>query len=464
MNLSIEIQIYTIMNNRLLLLTESLTPREQRLWQSIGKSMLDRKDESWEGISKNAMAQREHRMLKGLLQELIHMHAESIPKLALLSSLQEACILKEKGLYDHALSILGKVYQKAMESQQWHIMGEAAEELRQILSRKGDTDAVLDYLSESLSVLEHLEAEYRASEIAQTMFKELTITGNAPKNSALHNQALAALTQERKTLKVTYHARSALAMSATASGDHKERAEHHLQICRYMEDRPVLIESRPDIYTSALNNLCNAYQELGELQLIPETVVKIRAAADRMPMQQSVDRALFFAVRQEAELLGHQPEPRKIEPIDAEARQMLSRWEQTIHPSNLIELCLILATASFRTGNNRKTLFWLNRLDSLTGRKLRKDMQCASLALRLMTYMQSGDLELAQTLTRTRTFKKLQPSDSALKPLREVVKHLISLQQGKEVQASRSIAIALEDCSLSPWIDVKEWIKGKLHN
>jgi hypothetical protein len=261
MNLSIEIQIDTIMNNRLLLLTDSLTPREQRLWQSIGKSMLDRKDESWDGISKNAMAQREHRMLKGLLQELIHMHAESIPKLALLSSLQEACILKEKGLYDHAASILTKVYQRASESQQWHIMGEAAEELRQILSRKGETDAVIEQISKSLTTLEHLQSEYRVAMIAQTMFKEVTKTGNAPTNTALRNQALAALSEESKTLKVTYHARSALAMSATAQGDHKERAEHHLQICRYMEDRPVLIESRPDIYTSALNNLCNAYQE-----------------------------------------------------------------------------------------------------------------------------------------------------------------------------------------------------------
>lgn len=450
------------MNNRLSLLAESLTPREQRLWQSISMRTEDGQDDSHNMLNKNAMAQREHRMLKGLLRELIHMHVDNLPKLTLLSSLQEACVLKEKGLYDHAASILTKVYQRASESQQWHIMGEAAEELRQILSRKGETDAVIEHISKSLTTLEHLHSEYRVAMIAQTMFKEVTKTGNAPTNTALRNQALAALSEESKTLKVTYHARSALAMSATAQGDHKERAEHHLQICRYMEDRPVLIESRPDIYTSALNNLCNAYQELGELHLVRETVTKIRSTAHRMPMLQAADRALFFALRHEAELLANHPEPMKIESVDVEARQMLARWETTIHPSNLIELCLILATVSFRTDNNRKSLFWLNRLDSLTGRKLRRDMQCASLALRLMTYVQSGELELAQTLTRTRTFKKLQPSDSALKPLREVVKQLNSVKQGKEIPAERPITISPDECTLSPWIDVNEWVKRHL--
>jgi len=448
------------MNKRLSLLHESLDAREQRLWQPMEQSLKSPASSS-DGLTKNAIAQREHRMMKGLLRELIHMHSENLPKLSLLTSLQEAFILKEKGLYDHALSILTKVHQKAKEGQQWHIMGEAAEELRQILSRTGETEQVIDNLNESNTTLDHLRAEYHALKIAQTMFRELVVTGNIAEGIKLRDQAQALLNGEDKTLKVTYHARSALAMSATTEGDLQGRAEHHLHICRYMEDRPALIEGRPDIYASALNNLCNAYQELGAFNRVSETVAKIRAVAEQMPMPQSADRALFFAVRQEADLLVHQPELLKIEPIDAEVRQMLTRWEQTVHPSNLIELCLILATVCLRTDSNRKCLFWLNRLDSLTGRKLRRDMQCASLALRLMSYVQAGELELAQALTRTRTFKKLQPHDKALKPLRGVVTHLAAIKQGKDVSQKHELMVSM-DCALAPWLDVNQWIAAHL--
>lgn len=445
------------MNKRLQLLRESLDSRELRLWQSLEENLAGGDRTSVKHLTANAIAQREHRQMKTMLRQLTELHDDELPKLSLLSALQEAHVLKEKGLYDHALSILEKTHRRAMESQNWHIAGEASEEMRQIMSRTGQTDAVRENLKINNGVLDVLKAEYEAADIAQSIYRNLTLTGETGERGDMELKALQLLETGESSLKVTYHSCSALAMMAAAKDDNERRAELYAKVCSYMEDCAVMITHRPDIYASVLNNLCNAYQEMGKLHLMSAPIDKLRNLASEIPMQQKADRILFFAVRQEIDLLLNHPESEQIEKTEAEAQQMIGRWERTIHPSNVIELCLSLAAISLKANRTRKCLFWLNRLDSLTGRKLRRDMQCASTCLRMMTYLQSGDLELAQSLTRTRTFRNLMPYDKSMLELRLFLNEKISHKTPTSKKTIKQNEFPAE-YALKPWIDLRVWM------
>lgn len=150
----------------------------------------------------------------------------------------------------------------------------------------------------------------------------------------------------------------------------------------------------------------------------------------------------------------------------------IKKYEGQLHKNRIIVLYYKIACMYFGNGENKKSIFYLNKVVNSGEIDLRHDIQCFSRILRLIAYFELGDNDLVDYQVKSvyRFLKKMNDLQKVQIEIMKFIRNLPKIVPGDLKKEFVKLHQSLTEISMDPfekrpflYLDIISWLESKIN-
>lgn len=411
----------------------------EQLFDYINKSKAGNADDLQKKLSAKFPAKSLPRLKNELttliLDSLVSFRSQYLLDADALTALQQVEVLMEKGLYQHAKTLVDRAKKKARESESYPLQMQALFWERSLLLSRYDKHIDLQ-LTE---LYKEVEQTLRNQRIYQQYLKIqdfVSLLWGSDKLSAdsanaqeMQSYIDNPLIQDENSA-VTPRSKIArlhvLGVYALSRSDVHAAAGYFGQIVTMLECSPALVKNNANQYIRFLLQHLACLVEIRN-EADATVVAKKIKRVEQLPTHMKIV-SILGALGLELTLFLNLGKLENARRIVEDVESVLDDKRQAIHPQTFINLCYNCAVYNFLSGNNAKALEYINQILDESRIVLRKDLQECARAYNLILHYELGHIANLEYLFRStcRFLKQRDRLESLEKIVLNWVRKLLS--------------------------------------
>jgi len=411
-----------------------------------------------------------------ILKCLTQVTRENSPSTHMYAGLMAAEILFDKGLHEQSYQVAAKIEEKAKAYENFTMRDQVTELQSRALVKNSDLEAIVRNADAQQDVLLKRLKEIRLKKIAFSIFRLVLAE---PAAASARKSAILSLISELRKEKLRpgdsaiarYYYYSALTFYHSFLSNKKERIRCAQLVVDALESNPHIIELFPHHYAAAINNLCNAFQAIGDFGKAAERLKKLKAIYQTEHIALKKD-AQFYALscilNTELLLAVNHHDFTGLDALHQEVKQLFEEYGDSLNPENTIELQLNLSHALFLAGHLAGAQNHLRDIvNNASSKRNSSDTYLSARILLLMAHHDLGDHHFLDKqadalLKYLKRNKKLYPFDALLlRYLRQKnpsKKAALLARMNEEIKKHR---LSKTDSLTLKHVDVAYWLRKK---
>jgi len=364
------------------------------------------------GIKKQQLSNSKAHLYKQILASLRLIREENNIDIQLHEQMDHARILFNKGLYLQTLKILEKLKETAKAYHQLTYLQQALffeKKIEALYITRSMQNRADQLTVESNAVNEQLSVVNQLSNLSLQLYSWYIQNGHARNEKDVKevqhffDKHLPAETGHLKGFYEKMYLYQSYCWSAFIRQDFLQYYRYSQKWVNLFEEHPGMLQTETAIYIKGMHNLMSAYFDLLNHKKLAEAIKQFeRFAGSKIVAQNENNRILAYQYLYTARinlyfLQGTFTKGLRLVPF---LEEMLKEYGPYLDTHRVLVFYYKIASLYFGSGNNEKTIDYLNRIINQKG-DLRTDLQCYARLLHLIAHYELGNFDLLEYLIKS---------------------------------------------------------------
>ncbi len=364
------------------------------------------------GIKKQQLSNSKAHLYKQILASLRLIREENNIDIQLHEQMDHARILFNKGLYLQTLKVLEKLKETAKAYHQLTYLQQALffeKKIEALYITRSMQNRADQLTVESNAVNEQLSVVNQLSNLSLQLYSWYIQNGHARNEKDVKevqhffDKHLPAETGHLKGFYEKMYLYQSYCWSAFIRQDFLQYYRYSQKWVNLFEEHPGMLQTETAIYIKGMHNLMSAYFDLLNHKKLAEAIKQFeRFAGSKIVAQNENNRILAYQYLYTARinlyfLQGTFTKGLRLVPF---LEEMLKEYGPYLDTHRVLVFYYKIASLYFGSGNNEKTIDYLNRIINQKG-DLRTDLQCYARLLHLIAHYELGNFDLLEYLIKS---------------------------------------------------------------
>lgn len=434
------------------------------------------------GIAKAQLSNLKAHLYRLVLSSLRLIRQEDNITLQLHEQMDFARILYNKGLYLQALKVLDKMKAHAKEFEQFTYMQQILffeKKIEALYITRSMQNRAEQLTSESAEVAGKISMISQLSDLSLQLYSWYIQHGVARNNKEggaariFFEKNLPPGAEKQKGFYELLYYYQCQCWVAFICQDFLQYYRYTQKWVQLFENQPAMTEVEAAHYIKGMHNLMGAHFDLANLEKLTQTISRFeKFSASRFVQQNENYRILCFVYLNIAKINRHFTEGTFTEGLQLvpEIEKQLKEYELYLDRHRILTFYYKIACLYFGSGDNEKTIEYLNRIINWKT-DLRSDLQCYARLLHLIAHFELGNYNLLEYLIKSvyRFMGKMGSLSSIEEEVFRFLRSSFRLKPGKEKPAFEKLLQRMKKYEGNRfenraflYLDIISWLESKI--